>query len=91
MRHLAKDLWPATQTLTYYYKTNFWVTTAGVADDGAFFDTLRITGEDRVMFSVDYPFEDITESGSRFDRLELSDETKGKVASGNAKTLFKLK
>lgn len=85
MRHFQKSLWPANQTLTYSYKTNFWVTTSGTQDDGAFFDTLRVTGVDRVMFSVDYPYEDFVEIGSWFDRIELSNTAKEKVASGNAK------
>ena len=90
MRHFQKSLWPARQTMTYYYKTNFWVTTSGVQDDGALFDTLRVTGADRVMFSADYPYEDFLEIGSWFDRVELDDATKEKVASGNAKKLLKL-
>lgn len=90
MRHFQKSLWPAKQTMTYYYKTNFWVTTSGVQDDGALFDTLRVSGEDRVMFSVDYPYEDYVEIGSWFDRVQLNVETKQKVASGNAKKLLKL-
>jgi gamma-resorcylate decarboxylase len=90
MRHFQKSFWPANQTMTYYYKTNFWVTTSGVQDDGALFDTLRVTGADRVIFSVDYPYEYYVEIGSWFDRVEQSDATKGKVASGNAKRLLKL-
>lgn len=90
MRHFQKSLWVANQTLSYYYKNNFWVTTSGVQDDGALFDTLRVTGADRVMFSVDYPFEDSVEMGSWFDRLEMNEVTKKKIASGNAKKLLKL-
>ncbi|KAI0146326.1 hypothetical protein GGR57DRAFT_286692 [Xylariaceae sp. FL1272] len=90
MRHFDQLLWPATQSLTYYYKNNFYVTTAGTADDAALFDTLRTTGSGRVMFSVDYPFEDTAEIASWFDRVQLDVETKGKVANGNARRLFKL-
>lgn len=90
MRHFQKSLWVANQTLSYYYKNNFWITTSGVQDDGAFFDTLRVTGADRVMFSVDYPFEDFVEIGSWFDRLEMNDVAKENIASGNAKRLLRL-
>ena len=57
MRHFA-HYWPAKQTMTYYWENNFYVTTSGVQDTGALMDTLKRVGEDRVMFSVDYPFED---------------------------------
>jgi hypothetical protein len=39
-------------------------------------DTLRATGDDQVMFSVDYPFEDDVEIGGWLDRLELNGNTR---------------
>jgi predicted TIM-barrel fold metal-dependent hydrolase len=78
MRHFT-DYWPAKQTMTYYWENNFYVTTSRVQDLGTLIDTLRMTGEDRVMFSVNYPFEDDVEIGSWFDRLELSGNTKKKI------------
>jgi len=53
-------------------------------------DTLRRTGEDRVMFSVDYPYEDTVEMSSWFDRLDLNGNTKQKLAFQNARNLLKL-
>jgi len=84
------DLWPAKQTMSHYWAHNFYTTTAGVQDDAALLDTLRVTGAERVMFSVDYPFEDDLEIASWFDRLELNEETKQKIAYGNARSLLKL-
>jgi predicted TIM-barrel fold metal-dependent hydrolase len=89
LRHFT-EYWPAKQTMTYYYENNFYVTTSGVQDAGTLLDTLRITGEDRVMFSVDYPFEDNVEIGSWFDRLELSGPTKRKIGYENARRILKL-
>ena len=91
MRHFQHEaLWPAKQTMTYYWENNFYVTTAGVQDEGALLDTLRVTDEDRVMFSVDYPFEDDLEIAGWFDRLEMNIETKEKIGYGNARKLLKL-
>jgi predicted TIM-barrel fold metal-dependent hydrolase len=56
MRHFV-DYWPGKRTMQEYLETNFWVTTSGVQDDGTLMDTLRSAREDRVMFSVDYPYE----------------------------------
>lgn len=39
-------------------------------------DTLRATGDDQVMFRVDYPFEDDVEIGGWLDRLELNGNTR---------------
>ena len=87
MRHFQHAvLWPAKQTMTYYWN-NFHVTTAGVQDEGALLDTLRVTDEDRVIFSVDYPLEEIARW---FDRSEMNIETKEKIGYGNARKLLKL-
>ncbi|RDW58279.1 hypothetical protein BP5796_12209 [Coleophoma crateriformis] len=89
LRHFT-EYWQGKQTMTYYWENNFYVTTSGVQDSGTLLDTLRLTGEDRVMFSVDYPFEDNIEIGSWFDRLQLSGHTKKKIGYQNARTLLKL-
>lgn len=49
-----------------------------------------MTDEDRVMFSVDYPFEDDVKIVGWFDRLEMNTETKEKIGYGNARKLLKL-
>lgn len=51
---------------------------------------MRVTGEDRVVFSVDYLFEDDLEIAGWFDRLKMNGNTKRKIAYGNARMLFKL-
>lgn len=89
MRHFI-PYWPAKKPLAEYWEKNFWVTTSGVQDSGTLIDTWRSLGEDRVMFSVDYPFEDMVEIGGWFDRLELSRRTKEKFGFQNARTLLKL-
>jgi gamma-resorcylate decarboxylase len=73
-----------------YWEENFWVTTSGVQDDGTLMDTLRSVGEDRVMFSADYPYEDDLEMAAWFDRVELNGRTKRKIAFQNARELLKL-
>jgi predicted TIM-barrel fold metal-dependent hydrolase len=66
------------------------VTMSGVQDDGTLMDTLRSVGEDRVMFSADYPYEDDLEMAAWFDRLELNGRTKRKIGFENARVLLKL-
>ena len=73
-----------------YWERNFWITSAGVIDDGAFFDTLRVTGEDRLMWSVDYPYEDYDEIGQWFDQMQMSENTRAKIGWENARKLLNL-
>jgi predicted TIM-barrel fold metal-dependent hydrolase len=90
MRHYTRSLWPAKQTMSYYWKNNFYVTSAGVLDEAAMLDTIRVSGEDRVMFSVDYPFEDDVEISGWFDRIQMSRNIKEAIAFKNAKRLLKI-
>ncbi|KAI9644232.1 hypothetical protein NHQ30_007587 [Ciborinia camelliae] len=90
MRHFKTTLFNNSLTMEEYWARNFYVTTAGVQDAGTLVDTIKRTGEDRVMFSVDFPFEDTVEMAAWFDRLEMSTLTKTKLAFENAKALLKL-
>ena len=47
-------------------------------------------GVDRVMFSVDWPFEGIEEGAQWFDKAEISEADRAKIGRSNAIKLFKL-
>jgi predicted TIM-barrel fold metal-dependent hydrolase len=44
-----------------------------------------------VLFSADYPLEDVIEMADWFDGLEIDDPTRAKFAYGNAKILLGIK
>lgn len=90
MRHNTRTLWPAKQSVSYYWRNNFYVTSAGILDEAAMLDTIRVSGEDRVMFSVDYPFEDEVEISGWFDRIQMSPSAKEAIAFKNARRLLKI-
>lgn len=73
-----------------YFKRNIYATTAGVCSDEPLRCALDAMGQDRVMFSVDYPFEKIDEAGAWIDNARLSDEERNLVCYQNAKTLLRL-
>ncbi|EWF17516.1 hypothetical protein L409_05095 [Klebsiella pneumoniae BWH 41] len=52
---------------------------------------IEVMGADRVMFSVDYPYEDIHQACDWFDPLELEAGLKEKIAWGNASRVFNIK
>ncbi len=73
-----------------YLKRNLWVTTSGVCSDEPLKCALAALGEDRVLFSADYPFENIQAACDWIEEADVSDATRSRICSGNAKTLFGL-
>jgi predicted TIM-barrel fold metal-dependent hydrolase len=47
-------------------------------------------GADRIMFSTDWPFEDIGRAAEWFDRASISEADRVKIGRTNALRLFKL-
>jgi predicted TIM-barrel fold metal-dependent hydrolase len=85
LRHFRKGEHGTHQReLCYYFPKNFWITTAGVQKQSVLESTIREVGIDRVMFSSDYPYEDMIETAQWFDALEIDDHTRAKLAYGNA-------
>ena len=73
-----------------YFRGNFHVTTSGHFSTPALLDTVAEIGADRVMYSVDYPFEDFSDAADWFDHAEISDADRVKIGRTNAMKLFKL-
>lgn len=74
-----------------YVRDNILVTTSGVFSDAALHCALAALGVDNVMFSVDYPFEDGRAAAEWFAAARIDDDTRGKIASGNAERLLRLR
>lgn len=90
IRHFQNGLLQCKLRMQDYWERNFWVTTSGVFSDGAFTQTLKHCGEDRVLWSADYPYEDYDEIAHWFDTLEISENTRATVGWKNAERLFNL-
>ena len=78
------------QPPSFYIRRNIAITTAGVCDDAALLCSIAALGEDRVMFSVDYPFEDSAVAGDWADSLPLDQALRAKICHGNAEALLRL-
>ena len=72
------------------FSRNFYITTSGFFSDPALLCCVQELGVDRILFSVDYPFEAIAPGPRWLARIPLCDEDKAKIASGNAKRLLRL-
>lgn len=78
------------KTFGYYLRNNFYLTTSGNFRTPALLDTIQEVGADRLLFSADYPFEDMREAAEWFDRIELNESDHAKIAHGNAIRLLRL-
>jgi len=73
-----------------YLRENFYVTTSGNFRTQALTDVILEIGADRILYSVDYPFEDMVEARDWFDQAAISDLDRLKIACRNAENLFRL-
>jgi 2,3-dihydroxybenzoate decarboxylase len=73
-----------------YIRRNIAVTTSGMNSIEPLRCSLDALGEDRVMFSADYPFETITEASEFIDNAPIDDSLRARICAGNAIDLFAL-
>ena len=72
------------------FSAHFSVTTSGFFSDPALLLCVQELGIDRILFSVDYPFEANAPGPAWLETVPLCDEDKAKIASGNAKRLLRM-
>ena len=91
LRHVAQDLrGRQASPMMSYLRRNFFITTSGAFRTAALLDTLLEVGADRVLFSVDYPYENMQEQSEWFDGLPVSDGDLQKMGRDNARRLLRL-
>lgn len=83
--------YPCKKPISAYMRENFHITTSGNFNDPTFHCAIAEMGVARLMFSVDYPFEQTEEGAQWFDNTELSDADRLSIGRQNAIDLFKLK
>ena len=81
--HLAKPI-------SAYFSENFWVTTSGYFFDGPLRLAREVFGDDRIIFSVDYPYSDNHRARAWFEKAELEPDAREKIAHRNAARLLGL-
>ena len=73
-----------------YMCENFHLTTSGNYRTQTLIETMLEVGADRIMFSIDWPFDNIDEGSAWFDRTSISEPDRRKIGRTNAIKLFKL-
>jgi predicted TIM-barrel fold metal-dependent hydrolase len=72
------------------FSRHFWITTSGFFSDPALLLCVQEMGIDRILFSVDYPFEANAPGPAWLATVPLCAEDRIKIASGNARRLLKM-
>ena len=86
----APHKYAARKRVADYVRSNFYITTSGHFSTPALVDSIAELGADRVMYSVDYPFEDFSDAADWFDHAEISEADRHAIGRSNAKKLFRL-
>lgn len=81
---------PAQRALGDYFRENFWLTTSGNFRTQTLIDAMLEVGADRILFSTDWPFENIDHAAQWFDAASISEADRLKIGRTNAVKLFKL-
>lgn len=78
------------KTIRDYFAQNIWITTSGHFSSTTLNFCMAELSSDRILFSIDYPFETFSDACDWFDTTELSVTDRLKIGRENAKKLFKL-
>lgn len=82
--------YPAKRKISEYFAENFYITTAGNFRDQSLINSMLEVGADRILFSTDYPFEEVAEAAKWFDCAPISELDRRKIGRDNAIQLFGL-
>ena len=75
--------------MSHYLRENFYITTSGNFRTQALTNVILDVGADRVLYSVDYPYEDVIEAKEWFDQTAISESDRMRIARTNAQKLFR--
>lgn len=89
LRKMPQGL-PARRTITEYLRSNVFLTTSGNFRTPTLVDAIAEVGADRVLFSVDYPFEETADAADWFDSAPIPEADRRRIGSENAARLFRL-
>jgi 2,3-dihydroxybenzoate decarboxylase len=73
-----------------YLRRNLFVTTSGVFSEAPLVATVTALGHDRVMYSVDYPYEDGAVAKTFLESISLDEDTRMRIGRRNAQQLLRL-
>ena len=85
-----QNRYPAKRKIADYFRENFYITTSGNFRTQTLIDAMLEIGADRILFSADWPFENIDHASDWFDTTAIAEGDRLKIGRTNARSLFKL-
>lgn len=76
--------------ISHYFHNNIWITTSGVGWEPAIKFCMDVMGPDRVLYAMDYPYQQSSDEVAAYDRMAFSPEDKLKLMQTNAEHVFRL-
>lgn len=76
--------------VSHYFRNNIWITTSGVGWEPAIKFCMDVLGPERVLYAMDYPYQQSSDEVAAYDRLTISDQHKKMLMEGNARKVFNL-
>jgi gamma-resorcylate decarboxylase len=86
----APPTYAAKRKIADYFRENFYLTTSGNFRTQTLIDAMLEIGADRILFSTDWPFENVDHAANWFDQASISEGDRIKIGRTNAIKLFKL-
>ena len=80
----------AERPIADYFHRNFYITTSGNFRTQSLIDAMLEIGSDRILFSTDWPFENVDHAATWFDNASISEADRVKIGRSNARALFGL-
>ncbi len=90
MQRSGVGLGRAKKKVSEYFSRNFYVTTSGHFHTRPMLNAIAELGADRVLFSVDYPYERMEAAATWFDNSPISENDRAKIGRENARQLLRL-
>jgi len=75
---------------SYYFKHNIWITTSGVGWEPAIKFCQDVLGPERVIYAMDYPYQQSSDEVAAYDRMDMSAEHKKMLMEDNARHVFRI-
>ncbi|MXO97777.1 amidohydrolase family protein [Altererythrobacter xixiisoli] len=77
--------------VSYYFQNNIWITTSGCGWEPAIKFCMEVLGPDRVLYAMDYPYQQSSDEVASYDRMAISPAHKKLLMEDNARKVFRLK
>lgn len=76
--------------ISEYFRRNVWITTSGQGWEPSVKFCMEVLGPERVLYAMDYPYQQSADELAAYDRFDLSPEHKRMLMQTNAERVFRL-